>query len=100
MSVLFGVLSVLAIPAGLALAAYSNMVDLRLASASVPIAGVLGFFAVSLSRGARKHSQISLGRIGGIGLARTGSILGMVGLYLAVMAALSVGFFGLLLLFE
>jgi hypothetical protein len=100
MSVLVGILSVLSIPAGLAVAAYSNMVDLTLASISVPVAAVLGVVAVGLSRGARKHSQVSLGRIGGAGLARAGSILGMLGLYLALMAALSVGFFGLLLLFE
>jgi hypothetical protein len=67
---------------------------------AVPLAAVLGMAAMALSRSARRHSQISLGRIGGAGLARTGWILGMLGLYLAVMAALSVGFFGLLLLFD
>jgi hypothetical protein len=95
-----GVLAVLAIPAGLALAAYSSMVDLTWASASIPIAAALGIVAISLARTARRYSQISLGRIGGMGLAHAGSILGMLGLYLAVMAALSVGFFGLLLLFD
>ena len=53
-----------------------------------------------LARSARRHSQISLGRIGGTGVARAGSILGILGLYLAGMAALAVGFFGLLLLFD
>jgi hypothetical protein len=100
MSVLVGVLAVLAIPAGLALAAYSSMVDLIYASVTVPLAALLGLVAIALSRSARKHSQISLGRIGGTGLARAGSILGMLGVYLAVMAVLSVGFFGLLLLFD
>src|SRR5262249_27076463 len=55
--------------------------------------------AMSLSRSARRHSQISLGRIGGTGTARAGWILGLLGLYFALMAALAVGFFGLLLLF-
>jgi hypothetical protein len=100
MSVLVGALAVLSIPSGLALAAYSSTVDLIYASATVPLAALLGLLAVALSRSARRHSEITLGRIGGLGLARAGSILGMLGLYLAVMAALSVGFFGLLLLFD
>jgi len=99
-SVLVGVLAVLAIPGGILLAAYSAAVDLAYAGAAVPIAAVLGVVAISLSRSARKYSQISLGRIGGMGLARAGSILGILALYLALMAALSVGFFGLLLLFD
>ena len=99
-SVVLGAVAVLVIPAALALAAYSSMVDLTWASASIPIAAAAGISAISLARTARRYSLISLGRIGGSGLARTGSILGMLGLYLAVMAALSVGFFGLLLLFD
>ena len=99
-SVAVGVLAVIAIPGAVALAAYSSMVELTWAAVAIPVAAILGIVAISLSRSARKYSQISLGRIGGTGLARAGSILGMLGLYLAVMATLSVGFFGLLLLFD
>jgi hypothetical protein len=99
-SVVVGILAVIAIPAGVVLAAYSSAVDLTWAAAAIPIAAFLGIVAVSLARSARRYSQVSLGRIGGTGLARAGSILGMLGLYLAVMAVLSVGFFGLLLLFD
>jgi hypothetical protein len=99
-SVFVGVLAVLVIPAGLALAAYSSMVDLIHVAVAIPLAAVLGIVAIALSRSARRHSQISLGRIGGTGVARAGWILGMLGLYLGVMAALAVGFFGLLLLFD
>ncbi len=95
-----GALAVSVIPAAIALAAYSSMVDLAYASAAVPLAAVLGFVALALSRSARRLSQVTLGRIGGTGLARAGSILGALGLYLAAMAGLSVGFFGLLLLFD
>ena len=87
-------------PARVALAAYSSAVDLTWAAAAIPVAAFLGIVAIALARSARRYSQISLGRIGGTGLARAGSILGMLGLYLAVMAVLSVGFFGLLLLFD
>jgi hypothetical protein len=99
-SVFVGAIAVLVIPAGVALAAYSSTVDLIHIAVAVPVAAILGLGAMSLSRSARRHSQISLGRIGGTGVARAGWILGLLGLYLAVMAALSVGFFGLLLLFD
>jgi hypothetical protein len=99
-SVFVGAIAVLLIPAGVALAAYSSTVDLIHVAVAVPAAAILGLVAMSLSRSARRHSQISLGRIGGTGVARAGWILGLLGLYLAAMAALSVGFFGLLLLFD
>jgi hypothetical protein len=99
-SVLTGVVAVLLIPAALALAAYSSSVDLTEAGFAVPVAALLGYLAISLSRGARRHSQITLGRVGGTKLARAGAVLGFLSLYLAVMAALSVAFFGLLLLFD
>lgn len=95
-----GVLAVLAIPGALALAAYSSLVELTYAAGAIPVAVVLGLVAISLARSARRHSQISLGRIGGLGVARAGSILGVLALYLAAMAMLSVGFFGVLLLFD
>jgi hypothetical protein len=99
-SVLAGAVAVLVIPAALALAAYSSTVDLIEAAFAIPVAVVLGLVAISLSRGARRHSQITLGRVGGTRLARVGAVLGFLGLYLATMAVLSVGFFGLLLLFD
>jgi hypothetical protein len=98
-SVLAGIGSVIAIPAGLALAAFTR-VTLHEAYAAIPIAVVLGLIAVRLARTARRHAWFSLGRIGGTRLARTGLILGMLGLYLAAMCLLSLAFFGLLLLFQ
>ena len=99
-SVLVGLPAAIAVPAGLALAAYSSQVTLEYASASIPIALVLGAVAVVLARSGRRHSQFTLGRIGGLGLARTGWLLGMLGLYLGMMSLLAVGVFGLLLLFS
>ena len=99
-SLFVGVVAALVIPAGLAVAAYSSTVDMIHVAIAVPVAAILGVVALVLARSARRHSQISLGRIGGLGVARAGSILGLLGLYLAGIAALSVGFFGLLLLFD
>jgi hypothetical protein len=95
-----GILAALAVPGGVALAAYSPRVDLVHAAAAIPLAIILGLAAIAFSRGARRHSEMTLGRVGGTGVARAGSILGALGLYLAAMALLSIGFFGLLLLFD
>ena len=99
-SMALGVLAMLVIPAGLALAAYSSRIDLIHVAFAIPLAAGLGIAAMALSRSARRISQISLGRIGGARLARAGWIMGLLGLYLAGIAALAVGFFGLLLLFD
>jgi len=99
-SVAAGIGAVAAIPAAIALAVYSSTVELTHAAASIAVAAVLGMLAVALSRSARRQSQITLGRIGGTGLARAGWIFGILGLYLAAMALLAIGFFGLLLLFD
>jgi hypothetical protein len=99
-SVLVGLLAVAAMPAGILLAAYSSRVDLTYAAAAIPVAIGLGSVAVALSRSARRHSQISLGRVGGLASARIGGVLGLLGLYLAAMALLAIAFFGLLLLFD
>ena len=99
-SVLIGLLAFAAIPLAIALAAYSSRVDLIYAAAAIPVAVGLGAVAVVLARRARRHSQITLGRIGGRTSARIGWALGMLGLYLAAMALLSIAFFGLLLLFD
>ena len=90
----------IAIPGAVALAAYSSAVDLNYAAGAIPVAAVLGIVAIMLARSARRRSQVTLGRVGGTRIARAGSILGILGLYLAAMALLSIGFFGLLLLFD
>jgi hypothetical protein len=99
-SLLVGVLATASVPAALALAAYSSRIDLKEAAAGVPLAFVLGIVALALSRSARRVSAITLGRVGGTTAARIGSILGALGIYLALTCGLAVAFFGVLLLFE
>jgi hypothetical protein len=99
-SLLVGLLAAAVLPAAVALAAYSPRVDLTYAAAAIPVAAGLGAVAVALARRGRRHSQITLGRIGGRTSARIGWVLGLLALYLATMALLAVAFFGLLLLFD
>jgi len=94
--VLFGVLSLAAIPAALYATRLEN-VNVPQAVAGEAIAGtLLGLIAVLLSRGARVKVERTLARAGE-GTARVGKWLGLLGLCLGLTAALSLAFYGLLL---
>jgi hypothetical protein len=62
----------------------------------VPAGVVLSLLAISLARRARFDYQRSLGRIGGNGLAAASWVLGMVGVLIALAAALAVGVYAVL----
>ncbi len=94
-----GLLAVAAVPAAIALSEQVESVELLHAGAAAPVAAVVGLVAIALARRARQQIQLTLGRVGGARVAWTGRALGMLGLYLAVTAALAVGFYGLLELF-
>jgi hypothetical protein len=95
-SVLFGLLSIAAVPVALYSTRLKN-VDLPQAVGGEAVAGtLLGLIAVLLARGARFKIERSLSRVGE-GTARAGKWLGLLGLCLGLTAALSLAFFGLLL---
>ena len=95
-SVVFGLLSLAAIPAALYSTRLKN-IDLPQAVAGEAVAGtLLGLIAVLLARGARFRVERTLSRAGE-STARLGKWLGLLGLCLGLTAALSLAFFGLLL---
>jgi hypothetical protein len=95
-SVVFGLLSLAAIPAALYSTRLKN-IDLPQAVAGEAVAGtLLGLIAVLLARGARFKVERTLSRAGE-GTARLGKWLGLLGLCLGLTAVLSLAFFGLLL---
>jgi hypothetical protein len=94
-----GVASIAAIPGGTLLAREAERVTLVDSSGSVAVAALLGWAAIVLARRAHDRVQITLGRAGGGGVARTGRTLGIIGLLVAGTAALALGFWGLLSLF-
>ena len=98
-SVVFGLLAVLAIPAGVALSYYSVTVTLLQSSSSAGLAVIFGLYAIVLARRARWTLARTIGRSGGAGLARAGRLLGWLGLCMGVSAGLAVGFYGLLTIF-
>jgi hypothetical protein len=96
LSVVFGLLSLAAIPLALYSTRLKN-VDLPQAVGGEAVGGTLfGLIAVLLARGARVKVERTLSRVGE-GTARLGKWLGLLGLCLGLTAALSLAFFGLLL---
>ena len=94
-SVVLGLLSVAAVPAGVALTHYRD-IELLKAGWSVAPGLVLGVASLLLARGARRRTERTIGRVGGRGLTKAGHLLGALGVYLALAAALSVGVYELL----
>jgi hypothetical protein len=94
-AVLLGLLSVATVPAAIAYTHYANRELLR-AEYAVPAGFVLGILALSLAKRARRRSDRTIGRVGGARAGRWGRILGAVGIYVALTAALSVGIYELL----
>jgi membrane protein implicated in regulation of membrane protease activity len=94
--VLFGLLSVAALPAAVIAARESDDLTLVEAGVVVPVAALLALIALWLARRARRRADRTLDRVGGRGAARAGKLLGGVGLYVAATAALALGVYALL----
>jgi hypothetical protein len=76
----------------------SARIGLLEAVGAVPLAGLLGLFALVLARRARFEHQRTLGRAGGCRLAALGKLLGGAALLLALTAALALAVFAVLTL--
>jgi|ERR1041384_2633601 uncharacterized membrane protein YfcA len=94
-SVVFGLVSVACVPAGIAVAHYRDIELLEAGWAVVP-ALVLGLVSLVLARRARRRTERTIGRVGGQRTTRVGKLLGALGVYLALAGALSVGVYELL----
>ncbi len=91
-----GALAAVAVPVGVFFSRWVSGVGLLDASLAIPVAVVLGVAAIVLGRRSRREVAWTLGRMGGLGWARAGAMLGVVAICLAVTAALALGFYGLL----
>jgi hypothetical protein len=94
--VLLGVLGLAAVPAAIAVAERIEGISLLEAGFAIPAALLLSLAAVVIGRRVRRRSRQTLAALPGARVARAGRILGYVGLYLALTAALAVGFYGVL----
>ena len=90
-SLLVGLLAVAVLPSAIAVAEREERFELLEAGYAVPAALVLGLGAVLLARQARRRVERTLGRVGGLGVARAGRALGVLGIMLGLSGAISVG---------
>ena len=99
-ALLLGLLGVLTLPVAIEVANRSKRVGLLDAGYAVPLAFVLGLVALIMARRARENLRWLRLRDGGTGVASTAVIVGAVTVCLAVTAALSIGFYELVLVYQ
>ncbi len=92
---MLGLLAVAAIP--IAILVTESIDDLRLlhAGVAVPVAFVLGIAGIRLAKRARRRLERTLGRAGGAVPARLGRVLSWIGVYLALIGAISLGVYAI-----
>ena len=100
MALLLALAGVLTLPAAIEVARRSKRVALLDASYAIPLAFLLGFVALVMARRARRNLRWLRLRQGGTAVASAAVIVGTLAVCLAVAAALSVGFYGLVLLYQ
>jgi hypothetical protein len=99
-ALVLGILGLLVLPGAVETARRSERVALLDAGWTIPLAFLLGLVAVVMARRARSNLRWLSLRGRGTGVATTAVIIGMVTLCLAVTAALSIGFYELVLLYQ
>jgi hypothetical protein len=99
-ALLLGIAGVLTLPVAVEVTRRSGRLALLDAGFAIPLALVLSFLAVIMGRRARQNLRWLRLREGGTGVASAAVIIGLVGLCLALTAALSVGFYELVLLYQ
>jgi hypothetical protein len=85
-----GFVAVAALPAAIGLAELLEAVELLDAAAATPVAAAFAIAALVLARSARRRTERTIGRVGGVVPARLGRVLGILGLCLAVAGAIAV----------
>ena len=87
---LLGLTACAALPAAVTVTRYTRFTLLD-AEWAIPPAFVLGVLALWAARAARRRTEQTIGRVGSEGVTRLGRVLGGLGVYAAVTAALAVG---------
>lgn len=100
MALLLGLAGVLTMPAAIEVARRSKRVGLLDTAYAIPLAFLLGLVALVMARRARHNLRWLRLQDGGTGLATVAVVIGTLALCLAVAAALSVGFYGLVVVYQ
>ena len=100
MALLLGLAGLLALPAAIEVSRRSPRVGLLDAGYSIPLAFLLGLIGVVMARRARENLRWLRLREGGTAVASTAVIVGALAVCLALTAALSIGFYELVLVYQ
>ncbi len=101
MALLLGLAGLLTMPAAIEVSRRSNRVDLLEAGYAIPLAFLLGFVALIMARRARENLRwLQVRDDGRRGVASTAVIVAALVVCLALTAALSVGFYELVLIYQ
>jgi hypothetical protein len=99
-ALLLAVLGLLVLPAAVELSRRSRTVSLLDAGYAIPIAFLLGLIALIMARRARENLRWLSVRERGTGVASTAVVVAGVTICLAITAALSIGFYELVLVYQ
>ena len=95
-SVVLGALSVLTLPVAIYVTRFVASYEVLDAGYAVPGGAALGLAAVAFARRARRQSPLALDPGARKGVARTGRVLGIVGICMALAGVVSLAVYGLL----
>jgi hypothetical protein len=99
-ALLLGIAAILVMPAAIEVSRRSKTVSLLDTAYAIPLAFALALVSVVMARRARHNLRWLRVREGGTAVAQTAVLVGTLGLLLAVVAALSVGFYGLVVVYQ
>jgi hypothetical protein len=99
-ALVLALLGLLALPAAVETSRRSPRIDLLDAGYAIPVAFLLGLAAVIMARRARDNLRWFRLRDGGTAVASLAIIIGAVTVCLALTAALSIGFYELVLVYQ
>ena len=92
---MLGLLAVAVIPVAILVTDVHEDLRLLHAGIAVPVAFVLGIAGIRLAKKARTRLERTLGRAGGAIPARLGRVLSWIGVYLALIGAISLGVYAI-----
>jgi cytochrome bd-type quinol oxidase subunit 2 len=99
-ALLLGIAAIGVLPAAIEVSRRSKGVDLLDTAYAIPLAFVLAVISVVMARRARHNLRWFRVREGGAAVAQTAVVVGTLGLLLVIAAALSVGFYGLVVVYQ
>lgn len=95
-SLVVGLAATATMPLAILATRYSGAYELLHAGVAIPVALLLGAFAIGLARRALRLDDMRLGRAGGRRTARLGQALGVLGISLGATCSVALAVYGIL----